>query len=390
MRTFQARSSRWLIVAAAAGLVVASSAILMPVLAERTKAPEAENSAYTVETVAKGLRHPWGMQFLPDGRMLVTERPGTLRLVSKDGTISEPVSGVPEVYAGGQGGLLDVLLAKDFATSGMIYLSYAEPRSGAKNGTTVARGKLKLLENGSGALENVEVIFQQTPAIASNLHFGSRLVWAGDGTLFVTTGDRGIVRKEAQNPRGQLGKVIRINPDGMAPADNPKLDKWNEKVWSIGHRNIQGAALHPETGQLWTVEHGARGGDELNQPQKGKNYGWPTITYGRDYTFLPIGEGTAKEGLEQPVYYWDPSIATSGLTFYTGDLFPKWQGNAFVGGLKGEQLTRLVLKDGEVVGEEKLLTGLGHRVRDVRQGPDGALWLLTDDPKGELLRIAPG
>lgn len=357
--------------------------------AKQTDAPTADQSSYNVESVAKGLNYPWGMQFLPDGRLLVTERPGALRVVTKAGKISEPISGVPEVYSSGQGGLLDVLLAQDFASSGMIYFSYAEPREGMKNGTTVARGKLMLTEDGGGRLEDVEVIFRQTPAIASTLHFGSRLVWATDGTLFVTTGDRGIVRKEAQNPRVQLGKVIRINADGSAPQDNPKLDKWDDKVWSIGHRNIQGATLHPETGQLWTVEHGARGGDELNHPEKGKNYGWPTITYGRDYTFLPIGEGTEKEGLEQPVYYWNPSIATSGLIFYDGTLFPDWQGNAFVGGLKGQHLARLVLKDGEVVAEVKLLADLDHRIRDVRQGPDGALWLLTDDSKGELLRITP-
>jgi aldose sugar dehydrogenase len=358
-------------------------------VAKQTDAPQVQSkSAIQVETVAKGLRNPWGLQFLPDGRLLVTERPGTMRLVSRDGTISDPISGVPDVSASGQGGLLDVLLAKDFASSGMIYFSYAEPRDGVKNGTTVARAKLNLT-NAGGSLENLEVIFRQTPAIASNLHFGSRLVWAKDGTLFVTTGDRGIVRKQAQNPRGYLGKVVRINADGSTPADNPKIDKWQPNVWSIGHRNIQGAALHPDTGELWTVEHGARGGDELNRPQKGKNYGWPVITYGRDYTFLPIGEGTKKEGLEQPVYYWDPSIATSGLTFYSGDLFPKWRGNAFVGGLKGQHIARLILKDGEVVGEEKLLTGRNDRIRDVRQGPDGALWALTDDRQGLLLRITP-
>lgn len=361
----------------------------LPAAAEQTNAPRAPSATpLNVETIAQGLNHPWGLQFLPDGRMLVTERPGTMRIVAKDGKISEPVGGVPDVSASGQGGLLDVLLAKDFADSGMIYFSYSEPRSGVRNGTTVARAKLSLNGN-SGRLENLEIIFQQNPAIASNLHFGSRLVWANDGTLFITTGDRGIVRKEAQNPRGYIGKIIRINADGSTPADNAKIEKWQPNIWSIGHRNIQGAALHPGTGELWTVEHGARGGDELNHPQMGKNYGWPVITYGRDYTFLPIGEGTEKEGLEQPIYYWDPSIATSGLTFYSGDLFPEWRGNAFVGGLKGQHIARLILKNGEVIGEEKLLADRGDRIRDVRQGPDGALWALTDDPQGLLLRITP-
>lgn len=368
---------------------MASTALALPALAKQTKAPGLAKSDIQVREVASGLAHPWGLQFLPDGRMLVTERPGRLRIVTSDGKISKPISGVPKVLAAGQGGLLDVRLAPDFATSQEIFLSYAERRAGIKNGTTVARAKLILDESGGGRLDDVTVIFQQTPPIASNLHFGSRIVFAPDGTLFITTGDRGIVRKEAQNPSGHLGKVIRINRDGSVPDDNPKIEGWKPEVWSLGHRNIQGAAIHPETGALWTVEHGARGGDELNRPEKGKNYGWPVITYGRDYTFLPIGEGQKKEGLEQPVYYWDPSIATSGLTFYNGDKFPNWKGNAFVGGLSGRHLARLVIKDGEVVGEEQLLANRGNRIRDVRQGPDGALWVLTDSRNGKILKISP-
>lgn len=371
-------------------VLAAGLALSAPVQAEQTKAPAvAAPTKLKVETVATGLRNPWGLQFLPDGRLLVTERPGQLRLVAKDGTLSEPIAGLPAVYARGQGGLLDVALAPDFAETGTIYFSYAEPRDGHQNGTTVAKAKL-VLEGSSGKLENVAPVFRQQPSVASQLHFGSRIVFKGDGTMFITTGDRGSTRDQAQNAGVHLGKVIRLNLDGSVPADNPKLEGWAPEVWSIGHRNIQGAALHPETGALWTVEHGARGGDELNRPEKGKNYGWPVITYGRDYTFLSIGEGTAKEGMEQPVYYWDPSIATLGLAFYTAELFPDWKGNAFVGGLNGSQLARLVLKDGAVVMEEKLLQDLDERIRDVRSGPDGALWVLTDDAKdGKILRLTP-
>jgi glucose/arabinose dehydrogenase len=354
-----------------------------------TDAPApAKPSKVKVETFAEGLDHPWGMQFLPDGRLLVTERPGRMRLVSKDGKLSEPIAGVPEVAAVGQGGLLDVLLAPDFDNTGTIYFSYGEPRGGGKNGTTAARARL-VLEGDKGHLEDVKVIFRQVPAASSGHHFGSRLVWARDGTLFITTGERNILRNEAQNPGNDIGKVIRIKPDGSIPDDNPKLPGWAPEVWSIGHRNIQGAALRPDTGELYTVEHGARGGDELNRPQKGKNYGWPVITYGIDYSGAKIGEGiSAKEGMEQAVYYWVPSIATSGLAFYTGDLFPDWKGNAFVGGLAGQHIERLVFEGDNVVAAETLLGEEGKRIRDIRQGPDGALWVLTDDT-GEVLRVTP-
>jgi aldose sugar dehydrogenase len=360
-----------------------------PAAAVITDAPApAAPSKMKVETFAAGLEHPWGLQFLPDGRLLVTERPGRLRLVSKDGRLSKPITGVPKVAAVGQGGLLDVLLAPDFDTTGTIYLSYGEPRDGGKNGTSVARAKL-VLDGETGRLDDVKVIFRQEPAADSGFHFGSRLVWARDGTLFITTGERNFLRQEAQNPANDIGKVIRINPDGTIPDDNPKLPGWAPEVWSIGHRNMQGAAIRPETGQLYTIEHGARGGDELNRPEKGKNYGWPVITYGIDYSGAPIGEGiSAKEGMEQAIYYWVPSIATSGFTFYEGDLFPDWKGNAFVGGLAGTQIARLVFDGDEVVGEETLLGDEGKRIRDVRSGPDGALWVLTDDT-GEVLRITP-
>jgi aldose sugar dehydrogenase len=350
--------------------------------------PPSEPSKVKVETFANGLEHPWGMQFLPDGRLLVTERPGRIRLISKDGKLSEPISGVPEVAARNQGGLLDVLLAPDFDKTGAIYFSYGEPRDGNKNGTSVARAKL-VFDGDGGKLEDLKVIFRQEPAADSGHHFGSRLVWAPDGTLFITTGERNSLRKESQNPANDIGKVIRINADGSVPDDNPKLEGWAPEVWSIGHRNMQGAAIRPGTGKLYTVEHGARGGDELNRPQQGKNYGWPVITYGIDYSGAPIGDGiTAKEGMEQAVYYWVPSIATSGLAFYEGDLFPGWKGNAFVGGLAGTQVARLVFNGDNVVAEEMLLRDQGKRIRDVRSGPDGALWLLADDT-GEVLRVVP-
>lgn len=358
--------------------------------AAQTNAPAAPATAVNVDTVAKGLAHPWGLQFLPDGRLLVTERDGQLRIVTKDGRLSAPVAGVPEVHARGQGGLLDVRLAPDFAKSGTIFLSYAEPRPGwGKSGTSVARGRLMLDEQaGSGRIEDVKVIFRQEPAQGTSHHYGSRVVPAPDGTLFITTGDRGS-GDLAQDPSALLGKVIRISPDGTVPADNPKREGWAPQIWSMGHRNLQGAAIEPVTGKLWTVEHGARGGDELNRPEAGKNYGWPVISYGRNYSGTKIGVGTAKEGYEQPIYYWDPSIATSGLAFYTGELFAGWKGNLLVGGLGGARLSRLVLDGGQVVAEEVLLADRGDRIRDVRVGPEGAVYVLVDDSNGAILKLTP-
>jgi len=365
-------------------------ALSTSVSAQITKAPAVKTKqAIKVETFAKGLVHPWGMAFLPDGRLLVTERPGRLRIVGKDGRLSAPLRGVPKVYASGQGGLLDVQIGPDFATSGAVYLSYADPRDGSRNGTTVARGKL-VGEGDGGRLDDVKAIFRQEPSYSSGQHFGSRIVFTRDGSLFVTLGDRYSARDEAQNPANHLGKLVRLMSDGSPYTGNPKKTGWRPEIWSIGHRNVQGAALHPQTGKLWTIEHGARGGDEINVPEAGKNYGWPVITYGRDYSFLKIGEGTAKPGLEQPIYYWDPSIAPSGAAFYTGDRFPEWKGNLFVGALAGQALHRLVLDGEKIVGEEKLLADLGERIRDVRNGPDGALWLLTDSPEGRVLRVVPG
>ena len=364
-------------------------AVSMPLAAQTTKAPPVKTGqAIKVETFAKGLVHPWGMAFLPDGRLLVTERPGRLRIVGKDGTLSAPLQGTPKVYASGQGGLLDVQLGPDFASSGLIYLSYADPRDGPRNGTSVARAKL-VTEGDGGRLDSMQVIFRQEPSYASSGHFGSRIVFTRDGSLFVTLGERFSARDEAQNPGNHLGKLVRIMPDGAPYAGNPKKEGWRPEIWSIGHRNVQGAALNPATGKLWTIEHGARGGDEINIPEAGKNYGWPVISYGRNYDFTKIGVGTHKDGMEQPLYYWDPSIAPSGAVFYTGDRFPEWKGNLFVGALAGQALHRLVLDGEKVVGEEKLLADLGERIRDVRSGPDGALWLLTDNPQGRVLRVVP-
>jgi len=364
--------------------------IAAPCAAEITRAPKAASPhAVAVETFARGLVHPWGLQFLPGGRLLVTERPGRLRVIGRDGKLSEPVAGVPDVVARNQGGLLDVALDPSFAESGLIYLSFSEPRGGDKNGTSVARARLLASESG-GRLEDVKVIFRQEPAYASTMHFGSRLVFAPDGSLFVTLGERYYAREEAQNGANHLGKLVHITPDGGIPADNPKRAGWAPEIWSIGHRNVQGAAMNPASGKLWTIEHGARGGDEINVPAAGRNYGWPVITYGVDYSGLRIGEGTSKAGMEQPIYYWDPSIAPSGAAFYTADLFPRWKGNLFVGALAGQHLARLEIQGEKVVGEERLLTDFGERIRDVRQGPDGALWLLTDSPKGRVLRLVPG
>ena len=338
-----------------------------------------------VETVASGLENPWGLAFLPDGRMLVTERPGRLRIVETDGKLSRPITGVPSVMARGQGGLLDVTLDPAFARNRFVYFSFAEPRSGG-NGTSVGRGKLN--EQGT-ALTGVEVIFRQMPTISSNMHFGSRLVFDRTGALFVTVGDRYSERDQAQNPANHLGKVIRIRPEGGAPADNPKKQGWAPEIWSIGHRNVQGAALHPESGQLWTAEHGARGGDEVNTLKAGLNYGWPVITFGIDYSGAKIGEGTAKPGMEQPLFYWDPSIAPSGAAFYTGTAWPAWKNSLFVGALAGSMLVRLSTQGEKVTGEERLLTNIGERIRAVVQGPDGFLYLLSDEDNGKVLRVRP-
>jgi glucose/arabinose dehydrogenase len=348
--------------------------------------------AVDVVTVAGGLQNPWGMEFLPDGRMLVTERPGRLRVVTADGKLSPAVAGLPAVDARNQGGLLDVTLDPNFAANRLIYWSYSEPREGGANNTAVARGRF--LDAAAPRVENVQVIFHQVPSLESNLHFGARLVWAPDDTLFITLGDRSITegRMQAQRLDSLLGKIVRINADGSIPNDNPFVGKEGARpeIWSIGHRNIQAAALHPTTGELWAVEHGTRGGDEVNVVRKGRDYGWPTIAYGIEYRGGPITGGIQqKAGMEQPLYYWDPVIAPSGMTFYTGTLFPAWKGSLFIGGLQSTNLVRLEISGEKVTGEERLLGNVNERMRDVTQGPDGALYILADNAKGRVLKVVP-
>ena len=353
-----------------------------------------ENSSFAsaagqleVQTVASGLVHPWSLAFLPDHRMLVTERPGRMRLVTPEGQLSPPLKGVPEVFARGQGGLLDVITDKSYAQNKTIYFCFAEPTAGGGR-TAVARAKLN---DGRGRLDEVTIIFRQEGPLSSGNHFGCRIVQANDGNLFVTLGEHFRYRDEAQNLGNHLGKLIRIAPDGSAPADNPFVGRADAKpeIWSYGHRNEQGLAINPASGDLWEIEHGPRGGDEVNIIGKGKNYGWPVIGYGIDYSGEKIHDSTSRDGMEQPIKYWVPSIAPSGMTFYTAKLFPKWTGSLFTGALAGAMLVRLTLNGNAVTGEERLLQNLNERIRDVRQGPDGALWLLTDNSAGRILRVSP-
>jgi len=369
-----------------------------PAHAGQTDAPEKKSGvAFEVVEVVAGLQNPWAVAFLPGGKMLVTERPGRLRVVAADGTLSAPVAGLPAVDARGQGGLLDVVLDPAFAQNRVIYWSYAEPAGEpGVNNTAVARGTF-VDDAAAPRVDDVKVIYQQRPTLRSPLHFGSRLVFGRDGTLFVTQGDRSVTegRMQAQNMDSGIGKIVRIHTDGSIPKDNPFVGKPGARpeIWSIGHRNIQSAALHPGTGELWEVEHGTRGGDELNIARKGQDYGWPTIAYGIEYRGGPITGGiTQQAGMEQPIYYWDPVIGPSGMAFYTGTLFPAWQGNLFVGGHATNDLVRLELNGDTVVAEERLLTDLQpkpERIRDVRQGPDGAIYLLTDSTNGRLLKLVP-
>ncbi|MEO0673161.1 MAG: PQQ-dependent sugar dehydrogenase [Pseudomonadota bacterium] len=367
----------WLAVAAGSAFAV------------QTDAPKAGTTRIKVDVIAKGLDSPWAMAFLDNGDVLITEKPGGMKIVRAGGAAIN-VTGLPPIADVGQGGLLDVVTAPDFAETSKIFFSYSEPRGGGRSAVAVSHAVLNR-DGGSARLENVTRIFQQQPAVRSGYHFGSRIVFRPDGTMFVTLGDRGR-RDQSQKTDRHWAKVVRIAQDGSVPNDNPFVGRNGvlPEIWSIGHRNVQGADLHPETGQLWTVEHGARGGDEINLPEAGKNYGWPVISYGRHYSGGKIGVGRKRAGLEQPKYYWDPSIAPSGLTFYSGDLFPDWKGDVFVGALKYRLLVRLDLNDaGEIVGEERLLSDIGERIRHVRQGPDGALYVLTDSGNGKLLRITP-
>lgn len=341
-----------------------------------------------VETIASGLEHPWALAFLPDGRMLVTERPGRMRIIARDGALTDPLTGLPRIYAVNQGGLLDVILDRDFAKNRTLYFCFADPVGGSGR-TSLARATLT--EAAKPGLVDVKIIFRQEPSTSRGFHFGCRIAQTADGLLFLTTGDHFTQRDRAQTLDNHLGKMIRIASDGSIPRDNPFVGRPGAKpeIWSYGHRNPQGLALHPKTGRPWMHEHGPRGGDEINIPEAGKNYGWPVIGFGIDYSGAKIHEGTHKPGMEQPIHYWVPSIAPSGMAFYTGDLFADWKGSLFVGALVAQMLVRLELDGARIVKEERLLKELGERIRDVRQGPDGALYLLTDSARGRLLRIAP-
>jgi glucose/arabinose dehydrogenase len=333
-----------------------------------------------VETVASGLANPWGLTFLPNGRMLVTERPGTLRLVAKDGTKSNPLSGVPQVFAQGQGGLLDVAIDPDFKSNRLVYFSYSEPREGGAS-TAVARGKL-----GETGLDNVEVIFRQEPKVAGGNHFGSRLVFAPDGKLFVTLGER-FTFECAQDLSNDLGKIMRINPDGSIPKDNPFVGREGARpeIWSYGHRNPQGAAIHPETGKLWESEFGPMGGDEINIPKAGANYGWPVVSWGSHYDGRTIPEPPTHPEFADAIYHWNPVISPSGITFYNAEAIPAWKGNLLIGGLSSQAIVRLTL-DGETVTAEERIP-MGARIRDVVQAPDGSVYALTDEQDGKILRL---
>ena len=349
-----------------------------------TQSIDTEKYSLRVVTVAKGLAEPWSLAWLPDGRMLVTEKTGQMRIVAKNGKLSKPLKGVPKVASSGQGGLLDVILDPKFASNKKIYFSYSERASGGQ-GTAVASAKLD-----GRVLNDTKVLFRQTPKSSGGRHYGGRLVIAGDGTLFITLGDRG-ERDKVQNKKINRGQIIRINTDGSVPDDNPFVGKkgLRPETFSHGHRNPQGAALHPDTSKLWVHEHGPAGGDEVNVVEAGRNYGWPVIGYGKHYSGAKVGVGTKKRGMEQPVHYWDPSIAPSGMTFYTGDKFPKWKGNLLVGALGHQTVVRLTLDGEKVVGEERILDDLGERIRDVRMGPDGYIYLLTDEHNGRILRLEP-
>ncbi|TAH50910.1 MAG: PQQ-dependent sugar dehydrogenase [Betaproteobacteria bacterium] len=374
--------------AAHALLAIVCSAGCVPQLAAAAGVQvQTEAGAVVLSEVARGLENPWSLAFLPDGRLLVTERPGRMRLVSSSGELSAPLAGLPAVHASGQGGLLDVVLSPRFATERLIYFSFAQPTAGGAR-TAVARARL---DADALRLLDVRVIFAQKDDPPGGQHFGSRLVFARDGTLFVTLGDRFNHRDRAQDLGSHLGKVVRIAPDGSVPADNPFVARAGAlpETWTYGHRNVQGAALHPVTGALWAHEHGPQGGDELNILLPGRNYGWPQITFGREYvTGFRIGEGTERADVQPPIRQWTPSIAPSGMVFYTGDAFPRWKGNLFIGALKHRMLVRLQLDGDRVVREERLLADEGMRIRDVRQGPDGRLWLL-DDSNGRILRLDP-
>lgn len=359
-----------------------------PAFEGQTRAPQSLSGVrINAQEIARGLDHPWALVFMPDGRMLVTERAGRLRVVTRGGVISPPVAGIPRVHAQGQAGLLDVVLGPSFETDRMIYWSYAEPRDGG-SGTSVARGRLNA---DATRVENVQVIFRQMPTRSSGGHYGSRLVFDRAGHLYVTLGERQRPesRAMAQDLSTHLGKIVRINGDGSVPADNPFVGQANTQPenWSYGHRNVQGADLNPETGELWAIEHGPRGGDEINIARAGRNYGWPIIGYGIDYNRAPQHETSTREGMEQPIYYWDPVIAPGDMDFYRGALFP-WRGDILIAGLNTQALVRLDVEGERVIGEERFALGAG-RIRDIAESEDGALWIITDEDNGRVLRLTP-
>jgi glucose/arabinose dehydrogenase len=358
-------------------------------MAQSDNAVKTERFSIKVETLADGLDHPWGITILPDRTMIVTEKPGTLRVVGADGKKGEPISGVPQVDDRGQGGLLDVTLHPQFEQNRLIYLSYAEPGENGANSTAVARAKLS---EDSRSLSDVQVIFSQKPKLPSTMHFGSRLVFDREGKLYIGLGERSEeqFRGQAQDLNSHLGKLVRLNDDGSVPPDNPFVNRQGAlpEIWSYGHRNIQGAALNPDTGALWVIEHGPKGGDEINIPQPGMNYGWPVVSHGVNYDGTPVGSGKATmEGMENPIHTWTPVIAPGGAIFYTGEMFPEWSGDLFVSGLKVTSLVRLDLDGNSVSHEERLLTDFGKRIRDVAQGPDGAIFVVTDENNGAIWKI---
>jgi glucose/arabinose dehydrogenase len=366
--------------------------VLLGAAPTRADAVTSEAARFTVEEVASGLEHPWGLAVFDDGRMLVTEKPGRLRMIGKNGEVGPPIKGVPKIDSRGQGGLLDVAIDPEFASNRLIYLAFSEPSGGGRNSTAALRARLS---EDATALDDPTVIFAQKPKVASTGHYGSRLVFDGAGNLFITLGERQQerFRGQAQDLGSHLGKVVRIRPDGSVPAGNPFASTAGAlpEIWTYGHRNVQAAAINPATGELWTIEHGPRGGDEVNIDRPGLNFGWPLVSYGINYDGSPVNKGErTMAGVTPPIYQWTPVIAPSGMIFYSGEVFPRWKGNLFVGGLAAGALVRLVLDGDRIVHEERLLASRGERIRDVAQAPDGSILVITDESNGKVLRLAPG